>query len=335
MMNQKRLPIVLGALTILLVTVFILSLNMGVVKIAPLDVLRTLFGQGTEKQNLVLFDFRLPGMIIALVIGAGLGVSGAILQGVAQNDLADPGILGINTGAGFAVILYIFFFQESMARVTGFGLYILPVFALLGAFVAAILVYVLAWKKGVNPVRLILVGIGINAGFSAALIIFQVKMNPQDFNQALVWLAGDIWMSNWNLVFAVVPIIILMILYTIYKSSTLNILNLGDQMSIGLGAAVEKERRTLLLLAVGLAGLCVAAGGGIAFLGLVAPHIARRLIGPRHEQMLPVAALTGALFLLAADTIGKNIIAPAEIPVGIVVSIVSTPYFIYLLMKTQ
>ncbi|QAS52573.1 FecCD family ABC transporter permease [Halobacillus litoralis] len=334
-MNQKRLPIVLGALTILLVTVFILSLNMGVVKIAPLDVLRTLFGQGTEKQNLVLFDFRLPGMIIALVIGAGLGVSGAILQGVAQNDLADPGILGINTGAGFAVILYIFFFQESMARVTGFGLYILPVFALLGAFVAAILVYVLAWKKGVNPVRLILVGIGINAGFSAALIIFQVKMNPQDFNQALVWLAGDIWMSNWNLVFAVVPIIILMILYTIYKSSTLNILNLGDQMSIGLGAAVEKERRTLLLLAVGLAGLCVAAGGGIAFLGLVAPHIARRLIGPRHEQMLPVAALTGALFLLAADTIGKNIIAPAEIPVGIVVSIVSTPYFIYLLMKTQ
>ncbi|MGP4062782.1 FecCD family ABC transporter permease [Halobacillus sp. H74] len=334
-MNQKRLPIVIGALIILLITVFILSLNMGVVKIAPLDVLRTFFGQGTEKQNLVLFDFRLPGMIIALVIGAGLGISGAILQGVAQNDLADPGILGINTGAGFAVILYIFFFQESMARVTGIGLYILPVFALVGAFVAAILVYVLAWKKGVNPVRLILVGIGVNAGFSAALIIFQVKMNPQDFNQALVWLAGDIWMSNWNLVLAVVPIIILMMLYTIYKSSTLNILNLGDQMSIGLGAAVEKERRTLLLLAVGLAGLCVAAGGGIAFLGLVAPHIARRLIGPRHEQMLPVAALTGALFLLAADTIGKNIIAPAEIPVGIVVSIVSTPYFIYLLMKTQ
>lgn len=334
-MRRKRFPMTLGVLFLLLFACMLISLNMGVVNIAPLDVLKTLVGNGTDRQQLVLLDFRLPSMVLALFVGAGLGVSGAILQGITQNDLADPGILGINTGAGFAVVLYIFFFQQSMAMVNGLGIYILPLFAIAGAIVAALLVYVLAWKKGVDPIRLILVGIGVNAGFSAILIIFQVKMNPQDFNQALVWLAGDLWMGNWNLVLAVVPFIIGLTGWAIYKSGTLNIMNLGDSMSMGLGVRVEKERRSLLMTAVGLAGLCVAAGGGIAFLGLVAPHVARRIIGPRHERMIPVAALAGAIFLVIADTIGKNIIAPAEIPVGVVVSIISTPYFVYLLMKTQ
>ncbi|MEC3882528.1 iron ABC transporter permease [Halobacillus sp. HZG1] len=334
-MRKTRLSFVMAVLFLFLGLMVLISLNMGVVKIAPLDVLKTFIGQGTDRQELVLFNFRLPSMVLALFVGAGLAVSGAIFQGVTQNDLADPGILGINTGAGFAVILYIFFFQTSMAMVTGFGIYILPLFALIGAFLAAFLVYALAWKKGVNPIRLILVGIGVNAGFSAVLIIFQVKMNPQDFNQALVWLAGDLWMGNWNLVFVIVPPILLMIAWTIYRSRTLNVMNLGDSMSMGLGIPVEKARRTFLLLAVGLAGLSVAAGGGIAFLGLVAPHIARRIVGPGHQRMIPAAALIGAIFLVVADTIGKNIIAPAEIPVGIVVSIVSTPYFVYLLMKTQ
>lgn len=334
-MRKTRFSFVMAVLFLFLGLMVLISLNMGVVKIAPLDVLKTFIGQGTDRQELVLFNFRLPSMVLALFVGAGLAVSGAILQGVTQNDLADPGILGINTGAGFAVILYIFFFQTSMAMVTGFGIYILPLFALIGAFLAAFLVYALAWKKGVNPIRLILVGIGVNAGFSAVLIIFQVKMNPQDFNQALVWLAGDLWMGNWNLVFVIVPPILLMIAWTIYRSRTLNVMNLGDSMSMGLGIPVEKARRTFLLLAVGLAGLSVAAGGGIAFLGLVAPHIARRIVGPGHQRMIPAAALIGAIFLVVADTIGKNIIAPAEIPVGIVVSIVSTPYFVYLLMKTQ
>ncbi|WLR48315.1 iron ABC transporter permease [Halobacillus litoralis] len=334
-MKKRRFSFVMAVLFLFLSFMVLISLNMGVVNIAPLDVLKTFIGQGTDRHELVLFNFRLPSMVLALFVGAGLAVSGAILQGVTQNDLADPGILGINTGAGFAVILYIFFFQQSMAMVSGVGIYILPLFALIGAFLAAFLVYALAWKKGVNPIRLILVGIGVNAGFSAVLIIFQVKMNPQDFNQALVWLAGDLWMGNWNLVLVIVPPIILMIGWTIYKSRTLNVMNLGDSMSMGLGIQVEKARRTFLLLAVGLAGLSVAAGGGIAFLGLVAPHIARRIVGPGHQRMIPAAALIGAIFLVVADTIGKNIIAPAEIPVGIVVSIVSTPYFVYLLMKTQ
>lgn len=322
-------------LAILIIIMFITSLNMGVVRIAPMDVFKTLIGLGTERNQLVLIDFRLPRMILALLIGAGLAVSGAILQGVSKNDLADPGILGINTGAGFSVILCIYFLKGSMTNMGTFSVFFMPLFALIGAVAAAFIIYILAWKKGIDPIRLILVGIGVNAGFGAAIIIFQLKMNPQDFMQAAVWLSGDIWGSNWKFVSVLAPLILLLIPYAIYKSHSLNILHLGDALAIGLGAKPERERRILLFVAVALAGFSVAAGGGIAFLGLVAPHIAKRLIGPKQQYLLPVTALLGAFILLAADAIGKNILAPTEIPVGIVVAILSAPYFIYLLMKVK
>ncbi len=137
---------------------------------------------------------------MAFLVGTGLAVSGVILQGITQNDLAEPGILGINTGAGFAVVLFIFFIQDSIGGV--FSVFIMPLFALAGALLAAFLIYILAWKNGVNPIRLVLVGIGINAGFSAALAILQLKMNPQDFRQATVWLSGDIWSADWTFVLA-------------------------------------------------------------------------------------------------------------------------------------
>ncbi|WP_371874877.1 FecCD family ABC transporter permease [Caldalkalibacillus thermarum] len=332
--NKKPL-LVIGILSGLIFLSFFISLNTGVSRIAPLDVIKTLAGFGTEKEQLVLFEFRLPRVVIALLIGAGLAVSGAILQGVSQNGLADPGILGINAGAGCAVVLFIFFFQGSAASLSQFSIFVIPFFALLGAFLAALLIYVLAWKKGVAPVRLILVGIGINAAFSAALIIFQLKMTPHDFMQAAIWLAGSIWGTSWSYVWAVLPWIVLLIPFAVYKARYLNVLNLGDQVATGLGVTVEKERGILLFLAVALAGACVAFGGGIAFLGLVAPHLARRLVGPKHEVLIPASALMGALLLLTADTIGRHLLAPSEIPVGLVVSILGAPYFIYLLMKTN
>jgi iron complex transport system permease protein len=339
-MNQlqaKKNKFILTIIVLLLLTVvlFIFSLNMGVVRIAPLDVFKTMIGMGTARDQLVLVDFRLPRMILSLLIGAGLAVSGAILQGVSKNDLADPGILGINSGAGFAVILFIYFFQGSMNNVSTFGTFLMPLFAFLGAITAAILIYAIAWKKGIDPIRLILVGIGVNAGFGAAIIIFQLKMNPQDFMQAAVWLSGDIWGANWKMVSVLAPLILLLLPFAYYKAHTLNLLNLGDQVATGLGIRVEKERMLLLIVAVALAGFSVAAGGGIAFLGLVAPHIAKRLVGPKHQLLLPITAMLGSLLLLLADTLGKNILAPTQIPVGIVVAILSAPYFIYLLMKAK
>jgi len=322
-------------LFILIVLTFFLSLNLGHIAIAPLDVIQTLIGNGTDQDKLVLFDFRLPRMVIALLIGAGLGVSGAILQGVSQNGMADPGILGINAGAGLAVVLFIFFFQGSMSSLGTLSIFMMPIFALVGGVFAAFLIYTLAWKQGVTPIRLILVGIGVNAAFGAALMIVQLKMSPNDFMQATIWLSGSIWGANWKFVLTVLPWIIILIPFTIFKSRYLNILNLGDQMATGLGASVEKERRILLLSSVALAGACVAVGGGISFLGLVAPHLARRIVGSKHQVMLPVTALIGGLLLLVADMVGRNLLAPSEIPVGLVVSALGAPYFIYLLIKVK
>lgn len=333
--KQRKKPFILfGILIVAIIAVFLLSLNLGYIRIAPVDVIKTFLGMGTDKDALVLFQFRLPRMVIALLIGAGLAVSGAILQGVSQNGLADPGILGINAGAGFAVVLFIFFFQGSLTGLGTLSIFIMPFFAFFGALLAAFLIYVLAWKNGVTPVRLILVGIGINAGFAAALLVFQLKMNPQDFMQATIWLSGSIWGTNWTFVLATLPWILILIPFTLYKARYLNILNLGDQVATNLGAHVEKERRILLFLSVALAGACVAVGGGIAFLGLVAPHIARKLVGPKHQFLIPASALVGALLLLVADMLGRNLLQPSEIPVGLVVAMLGAPYFLYLLMRT-
>lgn len=331
--RTSRFTNVIILLVLLIIFLFFITLSTGIITISPLDVVKTLFNQGTAKQELVLFDFRLPGIILALLIGMGLAVSGVILQGVTQNGLADPGILGINTGAGFAVVLYIFFIQDSLAATL--SIFIMPLFALVGALIAAFLIYAIAWKDGVNPIRLILVGIGVNAGFSAALIIFQLKMDPQDFRQATVWLSGDIWSANWSFVLALLPWILILVPIALQKSRALNVLNLGDEIAAGLGSKVEGERRLLLLIAVALAGASVAAGGAIAFLGLVVPHIARKIIGPLHQYIIPISALIGALLLMVADMIGKNLLAPTQIPVGVVVAILSTPYFVYLLIKTN
>jgi iron complex transport system permease protein len=333
--KKKRLSSVIVLLITLILVMFFISLNMGVIQISPGDVIKTLLNNGTARQELILFDFRLPGIVLALLIGAGLAVSGVILQGITQNELADPGILGINTGAGLAVVLFLYFFKDSLVAGSSLSIFIMPVAALIGAIVAALLIYALAWKRGVNPIRLVLVGIGVNAGFSAFLTIFQLKMDPQDFRQATVWLTGDIWNASWSFVFALLPWILILIPIALHKAHSLNVLNLGDDVASGLGIAVERERRFLLFVAVALAGASVAAGGGIAFLGLVIPHIARKIMGPLHHYIIPVSALLGALLLMVSDTVGKNLLAPTEIPVGIIVSILSAPYFVYLLMKAK
>lgn len=310
------------------------AVNAGTMDI-PFDVvLSTLFGRGTPESELTLFQFRLPRIAMAILVGMGIAVSGAILQGVAQNPLADPGILGINSGAGFAVVLYMFFFQNTAFLTGWLSVFLMPLTALAGAFLAAILIYVLSLKDGrVTPIRLLLMGIGINAAFGAGLIILQMKMEPVDFMKAIVWLSGTIWGTNWTFVWALLPWILILLPWAIYRSSLLDVLRLGDPLAIGLGARTESARRGLLIVAVALAGSCVAVGGGITFLGLLAPHIARRLVGAAHARVLPLSAALGALLLLSADTAGRVVMAPMELPVGIVVSILGAPYFIYLLIR--
>ncbi|ETT68715.1 iron ABC transporter permease [Paenibacillus sp. FSL H8-0457] len=333
MNTTRKIMSVSLILLLAIIAVFLVSLNMGTMKIPLAEVVKAFNGTGSEQNYTVLMHFRLPRMVIAILIGAGIAVSGAILQSVSRNALADPGILGINSGAGLAVVLYIFYFQGSSFSSGIWSVYIMPFAALVGAFLAAFLIYSLAWKQGVTPIRLVLVGIGINAAFGALIIVFQLMMDPNNFMQATIWLSGSIWGASWEYVVAILPWILFLVPWAVYKSQNLNVLNLGDHTAAGLGVTVERERRTLLFISVALAGACVAVGGGIAFLGLVAPHLARKLVGPRHQGMLPVSALLGSLVLLVADMIGKNLMAPSEIPVGLVVSCLGAPYFIYLLIK--
>jgi len=331
--RSVRAYAVMAAFFVLIAAVFVVSMNMGFTRLSPLEVLSTLFGGGTDKQKLILFEFRLPRIVISVLVGCGLALSGAILQGLSRNPLADPGILGINAGAGLAVVLFISFYPVKTAAPA----FMLPVLALAGAGLTAALIYVLSYKKGVgiSPVRLILVGIAVAAGIHAAMIVLTIRLEPQNYQFVAIWLAGSIWGTNWKFVLALLPWIAILIPYVIYKANVLNVLNLGDQTAAGLGVRLERERLTLLASAVALAASCVAVGGGIGFVGLIGPHLARQLIGPKHQFLLPASALAGGLLLIVADTLGRTMLQPSEIPTGIVVAVIGAPYFLYLLAKSK
>ncbi|MBK1810018.1 iron ABC transporter permease [Clostridium sp. YIM B02505] len=332
--GKNRFKYISLILIILIIASVILSLNLGSFSMEPLDVIKTLFGQGSKKEELVLFTLRLPRIVIAILVAIGLSTSGVILQGVTKNDLADSGILGIGSGAALAVVVYIYFTSgNTYATLSDLTIYTMPLIALLGGFVSSALIYSLAWKKGINPSRLILIGIGINSAFSAALIIFQLKFTTQEFNRVMIWISGSIWGSNWKYVMAVTPWIVVFLVLTLYKARYLDVINLGDELSTGLGVKVEKERRKLLVFAVALAGAATAVSGTISFLGLIAPHIGRRLVGPKHKVLIPTSALISIFLFLVSDMVAKNLLAPVEIPVGIVISILGVPYFVYLMLK--
>lgn len=329
---QSRLWIFL--LIFLIFSVFIVSLSTGVLPISLKEIFATILGNGTPQQELVLYQLRLPRMIIAMLIGAGLALSGAILQGLSRNSLADPGILGINAGAGLAVVCCIFIFGQSKSSILS-STFFLPVFAFVGALLIALLIYSFSWKNGIDPGRLLLMGLGFNALCGALLIIFQLKMDPKDFQAATIWLTGSIWGAQWPYVWALLPWILILIPISFLKARSMNLLQFSEAVPHVLGLKVESERRFLLILSAALAGACVAVGGGIAFIGLLAPHLARRLCGANYFSLLPLSALIGALLLLVADMIGKNLLAPADIPVGIVISVIGAPYLIYMLLTRK
>ncbi|WP_270507226.1 FecCD family ABC transporter permease [Paraclostridium sordellii] len=331
--KNKKFTLVVGVLVILIITTFLVSLNTGSLAIAPSDVIKTLIGQGSKSQEIAIFKLRLPRIVIGILVGTALAIAGTILQGVTKNDLADSGILGINSGAALFVVVYIFIMNGNVYDgISNMTIFTMPLVALSGAIFGAFLIYILAWKNGINSSRLLLIGIGINVAFTSILTIFQLKFTTQEFNRVMAWTSGSIWGASWKYVLAILPFILIFVILTIYKSRYLDALNLGDEVATGLGVEVEKERRKLIIYAVILAGVATSVAGSIAFLGLIAPHIARKLVGPKHKNLIPTAALVGSLILLVGDTIARNIIAPMELPVGIVVSVIGVPYFIYLML---
>ncbi|MFC5703933.1 FecCD family ABC transporter permease [Cohnella faecalis] len=331
--KRRRNILVLTIVGALIVLAFLISMNTGYIRLSPAEVIRTLFGMGTHNQSLILYDFRLPRIVISILIGAGLAVSGCVMQGVSRNALADPGILGINAGAGLTIMLFISFYPSTAAA----PVFLLPVLALIGAGLTAALIYALAYKRheGLLPTRLLLTGIAVAAAISAATIVLTLKLSPEKYQFVANWMAGSIWGTNWKFVGALFPWIAILLPFVFYKARAMNALNLGESMATGLGVRVEKERLALLAAAVGLAGSCVAVSGGIGFVGLIGPHLARRLVGSKHQILLPASALLGSLLVIVSDTVGRSILQPHEIPTGIVVAVIGAPYFLYLLVNTK
>jgi len=308
----------------------VLHVGVGEYPISPPDVLRALLGltSGEENYAFIVNALRLPRALVAFLVGAALALSGAILQGLTRNPLAAPEILGINAGAGLAAVTLIVALPSAPAA-------LVPPAAFAGAVAVAGALYLVAWRGGSSPVRLVLIGVGIGAVATALTTIMITYGEIEQVSQALVWLTGSVYGRSWEELWTLLPWLVAFGALALLRARHLNALSLGDEVAAGLGVGVERERGVLLLCSVALAAAAVATAGTVGFVGLMAPHIARRLVGPSHGGLLPAAAATGGTLVVVADLAGRVAFAPLEIPCGIVTSAVGAPFFIYLLYRSR
>lgn len=322
---------------ILLIGTFILiiiSAAMGEMKIHPLKVLNVFLGNGNKMDTLVVQSFRMPRILTALFVGMSLATAGAILQGIIRNPLASPDIIGITGGASVLVVLFLTIFSDD-SNVLMISIKWLPLAAFVGATLAAFLVYFLSWKNGVSPVRLVLIGIGISAVMKAFTTLLMILGPIYRANEANIWLTGSVYGSSWENLAFLAPWTVLFLAISFILARDLNIQELGDDLATGAGSPVQRQRFLLLLLSTALIGGAVSFAGGIGFVGLMAPHIARKLVGSSFGALLPASALIGAILVIIADLIGRTMFSPLEIPAGVFTAAIGAPYFIYLLYKSR
>lgn len=308
---------------ILAVGGFFISILLGSAEITFNNVINLYYGEvGTKEQ--ILLNIRLPRTIVAALVGMSLAVSGGVLQGIMKNPLADPHIIGISSGAGLCGIFVLLSYPEAINFVT-------PI-AFIGAMGAAVLIYILAYKGGIRPVRMILAGVAVSAflgaGISAMLIFYSDRVQS-----ALLFMVGGLSARSWPHVEIILPYAALGVFFAILGARTLNILQLGDESAKSLGVSVEKSRLFLTATAALLAASAVSVAGLLGFIGLIVPHAARLLIGSDFKKLIPASALLGAATLTIADTVARVAFSPTELPVGILTAILGAPFFLYLLRR--
>ena len=332
-MKNKRFVATFLVLAALLLGLFFLHLQAGFHYFTKEHLLAILFFGGTPEERLTVFDFRMVRSILAVLIGMGLAVSGAVFQTISKNELASPSLLGVNAGAALAVMLLIY----GSSSATGLGIWQQPLAAVVGGALAAALVFFLSHRRGrmTSTYNLVLNGIAVTAGLHALQILLLVSLDPTRFQQVNTWLIGSIFGNSWTHVDILFFIVLAGLLFLLANHETLDLLALREETALGLGLRVNRTRFVLLMAAVVLASSCVAVGGSIGFVGLICPHIARRLVGVAHCRYLPVTALLGGILLVAADYTARIIIAPDEMLVGLVVSLIGAPYFLYILLRSK
>jgi iron complex transport system permease protein len=327
---DRRVPPVLALALLATLAAMAINISVGEYPVPLLDVVRTVLGlpTGNEDYAFIVNTLRLPRMLVAALVGMALGISGAILQGLARNPLADPGILGISAGAGLVAVTLIVVVPNVPTGV-------IPVAVFGGAVTVAALIYLLAWRGGDSPIRLILVGIGLGAICGALTTLMITFGDIYDVQRALIWLTGSVYGRSWDEFWPLLPWVVVFAPLALLLARDLNALNLGEDVARGLGSPVAWRRGLLLLTAVALAAATVAAAGTIGFIGLMAPHIGRRLVGPDHSGLVPTAGVLGGLIVVAADLVGRTIFAPIELPVGLITAFIGAPFFIALLWRQR
>jgi iron complex transport system permease protein len=317
-----------------LVIVLVASAALGDIKFSPIAAFQTILGFGDPFQHMVVYSFRMPRILVALFAGAALAVAGAILQGLVRNPLASPDLIGMTAGGSAAVTAFLAIFSDENNVLT-VSIAWMPLAAFIGAAVTAFLVYLLAWKNGMSPIRLILIGIGLTAAMKAVTTMMMIIGPIYQASKANMWMTGSVNGSSWGDVAMIAPWTVICMIAVLIASRHLNMQQFGDELAIGAGAHVERQRFFFITLATALVGGAVAFAGGIGFVGLMAPHIARRLIGSHAGSLIPATALIGAILVMLADLAGRTLFLPLEVPAGVFTAAIGAPYFIYLLFRTK
>lgn len=302
-----------------------MSVNLGSIKVTYGELFRGLFIEYNENVA-TIYDLRFPRIIIAMVTGAGLAVSGVLFQAVLKNPLADPGIIGISAGSAFVSVLIVAFFPM--------WYFFTPLFSFLGGILACVLVYSLSWKAGFSPLRIILVGVAINAVFTGLMESFG-SMSGQNYSGAAAIVNANISMKTWKDVRLLTGYVTLGLILALFAATRCNLLALEDKTIRSLGVNVNALRAVISIIAVLLASITTAVAGSISFIGLIVPHIGRLMVGSDHKYLIPFSMLFGAFTMLLADTVGRLIAYPYEISAAIIMSVIGGPFFIVLLKRSD
>ena len=308
----------------LMVLLFGLSIRLGTYTLSFEEIWAAF--QPDDKNYFTLMEYRLPRAVLAILLGGALAISGVLVQSVVRNPLASPDILGINNAAVLVAVSVLMFFPN-------LAFYWMPIFAFLGGVLSFVILWIVC---GFNfrPIKMAIIGVALSALW-AAISHYLMLTNPVEINTAMLWLTGSLWGRSWSYLNVVLPWLIVLLPLPFIFCRDLDTLGLGENKASTLGVTVNKVQISVLVLAVALSTTAVAICGPIAFLGLVAPHLARRLVGGRHRTLLPAALIIGALLLQLSDILARVIDPPTELPAGILTAIIGAPYFFYLLMRTK
>jgi len=325
---QRTLGILACLLGVLLIA-FLVGLSFGSVPIPFSHVLGTLTGSEsvTETERTIILDIRLPRLILALLVGAGLSVAGVVFQALLRNPLAEPYVLGISSGGTVGAIIAIGF-SVGASNITT------PLASFLGAGAVMLLVYSIAHRRGqLDTYTLLLAGVMVGAFFNAAVLVIIAVFN-QELRNAFLWLMGNLSSASMDSIVVVAPPLLVGCILLLLHARHYNLIATGDETAMQLGVEVPRIKRLSYLLASLITGLVVSVSGVIGFVGLIIPHICRMLFGPDHRLLLPASFLVGGSFLIVADIVSRTLIAPTEIPVGAVTAAIGAPLFVYLLKKS-